>query len=411
MQKTFLKILIILISLSAGYTAFSQGGSNYSTIGLGDIFPSSSALYDGLGGTSIAILKNHGINTTNPALWSRVYRTRLQVGYRFNQYLTTVGDDNVAQNTGGLDGLSALFSIDSSLGISASIGIYSYSSIRYMIASNFDFTDNDVNVKGQHIYQGAGGLSTAYLGGSVNIIDDLSFGAQAMTTFGMINSSVNTLIDGISTVESLSQRKDHFRDFGWKAGLIYTGIDNLSLGAYMEQHSESDVTTDHHFLSLLAPDSTISDTNALTLPSSFGFGASYKLGKFLFGVDYAVHDFTDFLFRTNDKVELRDMKRYSFSISRLGNRRLSASYLDKVCYNLGGGYRELYYSYAGTPINEYYMSLGFELPVKDNAMIDAAITIGSRGENINGLPREMFGRLTIDISIGEIWFVPFKRDY
>ncbi|MBU3680218.1 MAG: hypothetical protein FGM32_11565, partial [Candidatus Kapabacteria bacterium] len=73
-----MRILALLALVLAPYSLlFSQGGSNYSTVGLGDLRLSSGALYDGMAGTSIAMPNDHGNNTENPALLGISPFTRL----------------------------------------------------------------------------------------------------------------------------------------------------------------------------------------------------------------------------------------------------------------------------------------------------------------------------------------------
>jgi hypothetical protein len=56
-------------------------------------------------------------------------------------------------------------------------------------------------------------------------------------------------------------------------------------------------------------------------------------------------------------------------------------------------------------------SIGFQVPWSGTFISDIALTFGSRGTQTDGLIREYFGKLSVDVSIGETWFKPFKRDY
>jgi hypothetical protein len=62
---------------------------------------------------------------------------------------------------------------------------------------------------------------------------------------------------------------------------------------------------------------------------------------------------------------------------------------------------------GSAPLNEYAASIGLQIPFGGAAMIDAALIAGVRG---NGLPvREEFLRLSLTLSVGEVWFIPFRR--
>ncbi|MFM2134525.1 MAG: hypothetical protein RL156_1806, partial [Bacteroidota bacterium] len=38
------------------------------------------------------------------------------------------------------------------------------------------------------------------------------------------------------------------------------------------------------------------------------------------------------------------------------------------------------------------------------------LVLGARGSTNNGGVQEMFARLSVTISVGEVWFVPFRRE-
>jgi hypothetical protein len=101
----------------------------------------------------------------------------------------------------------------------------------------------------------------------------------------------------------------------------------------------------------------------------------------------------------------------SFGGARLGNPSKSANYLDRVTYRAGIGYSNLYYQVMGKNIDEYKVSVGGSFPISNLGLIDGALVFGMRGTNSDGLVQDQFIRLVIDISIGEVWFNPFKRTY
>jgi hypothetical protein len=51
------------------------------------------------------------------------------------------------------------------------------------------------------------------------------------------------------------------------------------------------------------------------------------------------------------------------------------------------------------------------MPFADNGLLDVALVFAKRGSTNNGLVGEYYGKLIVDISIGEYWFIPFKREY
>ena len=80
--------------------------------------------------------------------------------------------------------------------------------------------------------------------------------------------------------------------------------------------------------------------------------------------------------------------------SRLGNTSARAEFFDKITYNFGVGYKQLYYNVNNTDVNEYYGSLGFDIPVVGTTLINTAFTFGVRGENSGKNISETFSQET-----------------
>lgn len=406
------RLLVILFVILSATPAFSQGGMNYSIFGIGDINTTGNASYDGVGGTSIAFPAENSINFRNPAMWSYVTTTRINVGYKFNQTLGFSDLQDSYQNFGALNGISGLFMIDTGMGIAASFGIHPYSNINYMIASPIKEIVNDIYLDGRTIYQGKGGISMLYFGGATKITKYASVGASVFSTFGKVSSLRKTEYFGDPYAFTyISSRNDFFSGFGYKAGLSLKPITNLTLGFYYENQPNLDVETDIVFESTLLPDTSISRMNAVLMPDAFGFGIAYETGKFIIGADLSIQDFSNFNYNNLDNSTYKSGMVISAGINRIGNKNLSAPVADRMSYKLGAYFKQHYYSVYGNDITEMAASLGFQVPWAGTFISDIALTIGSRGTHSDGLIREYFGKISVDISIGETWFKPFKRDY
>jgi hypothetical protein len=410
--KKLLVILILILGFTEAKTGFAQGGSNYSIFGLGDIYPGGNAAYESLGGTSIAVPSDFAINMRNPALWSLTNTSRLQAGYRFNQNYITNEDNSLFQNNGKVDGILGIFSVDTSTGLAFSFGVHPYSSVNYLIRTE-NYVDIDtIDALAQTEFSGNGGLSNAYLGASMEVLKGLYAGASIYATFGLIETMITTVFPRQGYEGSVSIRDDNFFGFGSKGGIYYSGIENLGIGAFFDYHGKTNLNSKLYYTYLSVSDDTLIECPeySINIPVSYGFGLSYKLDKFLFAADLNMQDFSDFNYNNNVKAKYKNSTQLSFGISRLGNRSITARSLDKINYNIGFGYRELYINTYGNDINEYYGSFGMDIPVVGTAMVNFALTLGSRGVDKSGLVRELFGRLTVDFSIGETWFKPFRRD-
>ncbi len=409
MKHIILYLLVIFFCVNA---VFAQGGSNYSIFGLGDINHFGNASYEGLAGVSIAMPSTTAINYRNPALWSLVTTTRLQTGYKFNQNIVEGNESSLLQNNGGISGFTGIFAIDTGMGISASFGLVPFSNVNYLIATPFEVSIGDIKQKGTTIYQGAGGISTGYLGVSTGIGYGIYAGVSANANFGIIKNLITSEFEDPTYSHRFSNYKeDYVNFFTINSGIYYNGITNLGIGLYYSTSSNIDVETKEVYDSPFLLDTSYTYNSVYSYPSSIGIGISYLSGKFLFGADFSTQDFSNFQFNKGKNTELKNSTTAAFGVNRIGNPSLNADFMDRISYKLGLGYKELYYKVLANEINEYYASFGMAIPWKGTLQTDLSFTFGYRGTLNDGLVKEYFGKFGIDISIGETWFIPFKREY
>lgn len=394
--------------------AFAQGGSNYSMYGIGDIHNNLSARYEGMGGVSIAVPSEYGINLKNPAMWSFVETTRIQAGYHYNQRRAEYGDDLIDQSNAGVNQILGLFAIDSARGIAVSFGVLPYSSINYYIQKNDQYIDDQFDFYGESIYTGSGGITEGYIGLSSEITNNFRLGLQADIFFGTMSQATRTLFyDGINQ-EQTNDRDDQVSGSGLKFGFSYEPVKNLFVGAYYEKilklNIDSKISYDGQ-LNSVTNDSTYTRKYELDLPDSYGVGIALKTGKFLIAADYSCQDFSNFKNEANSLAEFKNSQTLAVGLSRFGSKSYRADFFDKITYNFGLGYKQLYYSVKGEDINEIFASVGFDWNTVGSMMVNLAFTGGIRGKNSDGLLKETFLRMNVNISLGETWFKPFKPDY
>jgi len=408
-MKVIIRIFIIILSANILY---SQGGSNYSIIGIGDINYDGNAAYSALSGTSAAFPSITAINFKNPALWSLVTTTRLQAGYKFSQHLNDKDNLSNFQNSGSINGFSAIFAIDTSYGIAASIGVLPYSSINYLTATKIQSEIDGSMINGSNTYQGKGGISMAYFGLSTKIIDNLSFGASAFASFGKVSTSrLTEYSDDPYLFKYTSSKDDFFSGLGFKGGLYYQPFKNFSLGYFLESNDNLEIESKLIYSSPLIGDTTLISNSSYRIPLSQGFGISYLSGVFIIGADFSFQDYKDFNYNPGANSEFTNSWQFNIGVNRFGNESINASTLDKISYKFGFGTKKLYYTINGNDIMEYSFSMGASVPWSESFNSDISLNFGSRGSSGIGLIREYFAKLTIDLSIGEVWFIPFKREY
>jgi len=403
------KILILSIILMSSL-AFAEGGSNYSIFGLGDMRQSASAPYNGMGGAAVAVPFDNSINLFNPAMWSFTTTTRFQIGYNQNQTISSDGLRSNYQTNGKFDGAQILFALDTANGIALSFGLNSNATQNYNVSTTLSNYIEGIAANGKSFYQGSGGLTNFYIGASTKILKYFSLGAYYKTYVGKAEDKSKSIFyeNYAYTTETVFQNS--YTGQAARLGLGFN-YEDLTLGAFYETAASMNADVSTIYQSVINLDTTFTSNYKFTIPSSIGFGASYKTGKFLFAADYKAQDFTAFDFRKRDIVEYVPSQNFSLGVARFGSKLTSADYFDRITYKFGLGYNTLYYKVNGQNVSEIFGTYGMQFPLPGTGLVDAAIAGGQRGSLDNGLIREIFFRMNFSLSIGESWFHPFRREY
>lgn len=402
---------ILLAIILALPVQAQQGGSNYSAFGIGDIRQSMGAYYDGLGGTQYAVPSFHAVNIANPAMWSDSKLTRLQIGFRFTQAAIEQQNLTASQNFGKIDGIAATFQVDTAMGITISGGIYPFSVVQYSVLTPVQAGISGLtDLSGGALNYGKGGVSAAFIGSSWKPMQGLSVGFAALRLFGNISRVIQTELYTQPFI-SVNQRTDRFFGSGFKLGVSANPIKGLTLGLGASIYSDLDYDSDFRQSTLntggVAYDTVFMQKGVTSLPMQLGFGMSYISGRWMIAGDLEMQDLSAISY-AQGKSLFRSGRKISVGFSRLRSYQLGTDYIDKVQFNFGAGWNQLYYSVNGIDIDEYYGSFGMQLPIAGSAMIDLAVQGGMRGNT--DLVREMFLRCGFSVSAGEVWFKPFIRE-
>lgn len=404
--------MAVFILFVSSQLLLSQGGSNYSIFGIGDIETSTGAAYEGLAGTSIAFPTEHSVNTLNPAVWSKLTKTRLLTGYKFNQHFIKDDDGKqLYQNNGKISTISTVFVIDTGMGLALSLGINPFSSVNYLIRVPMEISFEDISVDGNALYQGKGSLTMAYLGASLKLFNGLSVGASGFATFGVIKSSITTTFNDANFFVVENSTENKFSGYGFRFGVLYEPLENLYIGLTTEQHLGLGYDSEQIYNSNFSTDTSRTNSISVGLPNSIGAGFSYLTGKFRFGSDIKLYLLEGMDYNPGPYTKYRNMTVLSAGLSRIGNVSSSADFADKITYNFGIGLKQLYYELKGNQIDDIFVSVGANIPIVGTSILDASLTFGNRGMTSNGMVSEFYGRLSIDLSIGETWFKPLRREY
>ncbi len=408
-------IINVLCALCMSIPLFSQGGSNYSVFGLGDVIYGNGAAYQAMGGAQIAVPLTSNINLLNPAMLAFTNTTRLQTGYRFIQNIIQSEGYELWQNNGSLNGFASVFNFDTAAKISAALCMQPVSTVNYYIAVPVEIKEGEqVIANGHNRYQGLGGLSSLSIGLGAKTLDWLYLGGTFSSIFGKVDHNSYFFFNSKEERKYELRRSNSFEAYSYKLGLYVNPVQELGIGVFYEYIQNANVDHRDEYVYPYSIDSMISNTviksfEKVNMPNYFGAGFSYVIGKFMFAGDYLLGTFSDFSINSASNVAFRNSQKYSFGINRMGNPNPFASLADKASYKVGAYYEQLYYSINGNDVNEMAVTCGLQYPLSRFSQIDFSIAMGKRSTAAQGFISEWFGRMVIDISIGDTWFKPVRR--
>jgi hypothetical protein len=403
-RKIFLFVLLVLFASGEFY---AQSSSSYSRIGLGDPVYSYSGRRLGMGQLGTSLADRDFIGILNPAGWHRLARTRVEFGLTYNglfiQDETSSFYNAETEFTGFTIGVPA--STEYGIGIAA--GIVPYSNVSYRSVESLELYDIE--------YEGRGGLSKVFLGSSYTLPFGLSVGAALDYYFGNLNYYSRVSFPGEVNLDSEYRRTYSPYSIGGTFGVITPDVSSLfgtnnikdfRFGVSASFISEMNADTVLLSSSPLLNDSIGSGIVEISVPLRISAGFSFILSQnYLFVFDYLHQGWEDYRFNGLSDANLRSASKLSAGFEYRPERAPGDSFLEQIFFRAGLTYEELPYTVRGTGINEYAVSGGLSLPLGLENSLDIGIQYASRGTKENGLMKEDRLRLSVGISLGDIWFI------
>lgn len=392
--------------------AQKTNGSPYSRFGLGDLTKKGTARNAAIGGTGIALRNNSSLNAKNPASYTTLDSTSFILdigGFAEMGHLSseTKKDDYYKAN---FDYISLGFSVKKWWAMA--LGIQKLSNIGYSLDFAFDISKLG-NFKTK--YTGNGGLNKAYWTNAFKL-GNLSIGINANYNWGNILTERTVSFETGKGLPYSSTEKLAVSNFNYDFGLQYEATLNkdytLVTGATFG--NKTDITGKYEFISSVSGKTIKEESKnekALNIPNNFGIGiALNKSNKFIYTVDfnYSMWEDAAGLYLKNRGsagiLELKDSYRIGTGAEYIPDRLSITNYWNRVKYRFGAYYEKNYLQINGNQLKEYGVTLGLGLPIRGKSSIDVALELGTRGTTKDNLVKEQFAKLSVSISLFEIWF-------
>ena len=397
MRKIVFIVIFILISVNSfADSIFSPNGFVEENYGL-DNFST------GMGQTGISSIFRRNFSVCNPALNTTVKKTnfftKMDFGYNYFKDSNDKFEDKIAS----FPYVSIIIPVGSSIFLGAKFFEKYHLGLE---TSNEDSLENIGKYFADIIYDGSInqiGLSIA------KKIKNISIGINYNYNFGNKIKELSIDFDD-NELEKHFEKLERFYDCtNFSIGINFP-ISKFSFGGFYESKLKLNSNEKYTIEFASNPDfDLIEESNRnIVLPSQIGLGIGVKPAEFLFiETDYRQ---TFWKNATNEKMNKRDSKFYSFGISYLPHRKI----FWKIATRLGGYYKQLPCKINENFIDEKGLTFGFDIPlqVKNKGGLSLAFVWGVRGEVSKNLYSDEFVKVSIGFFSIDWWENPkkYKKD-
>ncbi|MFN0203380.1 MAG: hypothetical protein ACKVTZ_17775 [Bacteroidia bacterium] len=442
----FLKKISLLVAfgiISSALWAQNLTLSPYSRYGIGDIFLYNSTRNAGMGGIGVASASVFTANRLNPASYTDIRRTTLDIsGFAQFSHLRTK-TDTATQNTVGFRDLSFIFPTNKRSVLA--LGFAPYSAAGYTIQDNLNLYVDKDTIPAYVEYTANGGLNQAYIGYATSFLKrkQLRVGANAYYSFGSLNREATSVIGNLASNLIKVKESAVLSGAGVHLGVQYRDTlfhrvqKNDSTPILYSVGLISDINfnlnaTRNKFLSSVGVATSLAVVDTLqyqykgkvALPNKYGIGFEisspnhWAIGTDVIYQNWKTFQFLDDTLGASNKIQIGNDFRWALG-GEWTPKWDGDNYFQRVTYRTGAYYHHTYLAYDEKNINDLGLSLGVSLPMSrkkqtvsdfNTGRFNLAVELGQRGTLANHPMREMYSRIRFGITINEIWFMRREVD-
>lgn len=409
-------LIVIVVCISS---SFSQTQSVLNRFGIGNIEYTYSARKAGMGELGISIEDKDFISIVNPASWNLLSSSRFEFGTIFNGLYVKDNSESRFYSKGYFSGFAFGIPVYSALGITAAFGIIPYSTVGYETKTIVPSSGSGSVVIPQYtlINKGEGGLSKLFFGTSYRFNGIASIGTSFEYYFGNINYRRELDFGGAGTNSKFSKTYKT-KGLGMTLGVISTDLSRNLIS--IDKISELKLGASLAFTGHLNTDSTLvsnsnlfADTNSfgsgkIAVPLRISAGMSFVYDdKFLFTLDFLHQNWGEF-----NIDEIPDPNMGSVSRLSLGTEyRVAADggNWDRVIYRGGLSFGSSPFKVNNNQLSEIGVYAGASFALARENYVDLGIQYLSRGNVTDTFIQENLIKVTLGMSLGELWFVREER--
>jgi hypothetical protein len=429
------KILIVFLLISsATQLAQRTSSSPYSFFGIGEQYSPRTVENTSMGGIGVAFNHYKYLNFTNPAANAFLRQTTYSLGVLNNDLTLKTADSEQNSISSSLNYIALGFPIGKKAGFS--LGLQPLSSVGYSLSNNKLNALNEVSAI--TFYSGEGGVNRIYGSFGMKISKEFSVGVELDYSFGVIE---NSIINQRANVSLATKNKEESKirgsaiTFGTQYQKLLKKDLYLNAGATLKLGNDLKTTGNEYLYSLTIsgggtdiPRDTLSSraiSGKYTLPlkSILGVGIG-KYDKWHIGFEYQAQEALQpdgFMTNTNSSFRYENSNRFSLGGFYLPKINSISSYWERVTYRAGVRLEKVGLAIDGsgagtnfTSIDDFGMSFGLGLPLRQLSTINLGFEYGKRGTISDNLIEENYFNVRLSLSLTasgtQSWFRKRKID-
>lgn len=407
------KIALASLFMLFVINTFSQSisSSPYSMYGLGSLYDSDFGSISSIGSSGIALPSNRFINNLNPASLGYMYQNHFLFDVGGKSILSTYENSSKkeSRNNFQFSHIALAFPVTSKSAVS--VALQPYSSAAFKISNLLLPIENSADTYVLNA-SGSGGLNDFDLSYGYRIGKKIALGISTNFLFGnTIDNRDYTVSNSITTIN----KKSYYNGVRVSLGSQVQIDSTLSLGVNFKSPSQIKASKVQSVISYNNSITTTIETDAnydvddYYLPLEIGVGLSKVFKNNLnFTLDYKKS-----LWNGTNQSDIygnyinQDKFALGFSYSKTKSIR---SYFDRIQYATGFNYDSGFLEIDNKRINNLSFSVGVSLPVENQTFstLNVTYSYGQKGSISNGLIKENYHKISLNLSLDGIWFVKRK---
>ncbi len=406
-NKHIYYILSFLLFTTSFVKAQNNTSSPYSIYGIGVIEKNTNVQLAGMGFAGIAVLSGEEINTLNPASLTGIDSTKFKFNLQFKGSLNTLETTTRSQSNfdSNIELITMAFKAHKRWGMS--LKLLPYSSVGYNISSTKEILGSYDEYAID--YNGSGGLTEIAWSNGFLITKNLSLGVNLSYLWGQNTNTEVSYFSSVTGTTLNSTNMYHYSNFNIDYALQYHLIINednkLSLGlVYSSQRnlsSRKEIEITNSSGTTLYTDEE--NTDDFLLPETFSGGISYQTKGILFNADYTYKNWgTDRI--VGSSLYYQNTQHIHGGIEYTPQKNYFKSILNRMKYRAGGFYDQNYFKINGSAIDQWGVTAGLRIPIKNTSAINLAYEWSQRGQTGSALMKETYNTFRVGLSFNEVWF-------